>query len=145
MILKSLKLMPGFLCMIVPPNHRTAAVEFLKMGKSIRAPVAALLLTAMPTLAHHAFAAEYDQNKRVLVSGAVAKFTWTNPHAWLYVDTKEESGKVVPRQVGALRRQWSNCGREHSVELLEHLACLTESRVIFGSSSRCVPHGGVYA
>jgi len=39
---------------------------------------------------HHAFASEYDENKRVTISGTVTQFEWTNPHAWLYVDTKDE-------------------------------------------------------
>jgi len=65
------------------------------MKKTVCAAAAALLLmTTMRALAHHAFAAEYDENKRVTVSGTVTKFQWTNPHAWLYVDGKDESGKV---------------------------------------------------
>ena len=45
--------------------------------------------------AHHSFASEYDENKRVTVSGIVTRFKWTNPHAWLYVDENDESGKVT--------------------------------------------------
>jgi hypothetical protein len=45
--------------------------------------------------AHHAFASEYDEHKRVTVAGAVSEFKWTNPHAWLSVDRKDESGKVT--------------------------------------------------
>jgi hypothetical protein len=62
------------------------------VSKSLCVTSAALLLISMRTLAHHAFAAEYDENKRVTVSGTVTKFQWT--HAWLYVDGKDESGKV---------------------------------------------------
>jgi hypothetical protein len=54
-----------------------------------------LLLTAMRISAHHAFAAEYNENKLVTVSGTVVGFKWSNPHAWLYVDGKDESGKVT--------------------------------------------------
>ena len=65
------------------------------MTKTICAVAAALLLTAMRAPAHHAFAAEYDENKRVTVSGTVTAFNWTNPHAWLYVDETDETGKVT--------------------------------------------------
>jgi hypothetical protein len=66
-----------------------------EMSKSLFVAVAALLITAMRISAHHAFAAEYDENKRVTVSGTVTSFEWTNPHAWLYVDEKDGSGKVT--------------------------------------------------
>ena len=65
------------------------------MSKTLCAAAAALLLTTMRISAHHAFAAEYDENKRVTVSGTVIGFKWTNPHAWLYVDGTDESGKVT--------------------------------------------------
>ena len=65
------------------------------MKKPLSIAAAALLLTTMPISAHHAFAAEYDENKRVTVSGTVTLFKWTNPHVWLYVDGKDESGKVT--------------------------------------------------
>lgn len=53
------------------------------------------LLFAMPASAHHAFAAEFDANKQIKVSGAVTRLEWTNPHAWLYVDAKDENGNVT--------------------------------------------------
>ncbi len=40
--------------------------------------VAALLLTTMRISAHHAFAAEYDETRRVTVTGTVTSFEWTN-------------------------------------------------------------------
>jgi hypothetical protein len=52
-------------------------------------------LSALPLLAHHSFAAEYDDSKPVDVSGVVTKVEWQNPHIWFYVDAKDDSGKVV--------------------------------------------------
>jgi hypothetical protein len=54
-----------------------------------------LLFAVMPASAHHAFAAEFDADKRIKVSGTVTRLEWTNPHAWLYVDGKDESGKAT--------------------------------------------------
>jgi hypothetical protein len=65
------------------------------MSKILCAVATALLLTTMRVSAHHAFSAEYDENKLVTVAGTVTGFKWTNPHAWLYVDAEDENGKVT--------------------------------------------------
>jgi Family of unknown function (DUF6152) len=46
-------------------------------------------------MAHHSFAAEYDDTKPIKVSGVVTKVEWQNPHIWFYVDAKDENGKIV--------------------------------------------------
>ena len=53
-----------------------------------------LLATAAPVLAHHAFAAEFDRTKQIKVTGTVSKVDWRNPHIWIYVDVKDENGKL---------------------------------------------------
>jgi hypothetical protein len=44
---------------------------------------------------HHSFAAEYDRDKPVELTGTVTKVEWTNPHARIYIDVKDETGKAV--------------------------------------------------
>ena len=54
----------------------------------------AWLLAAAAAAAHHAFAAEFDINRPVKLSGTVTRIEWTNPHAWLFIDTKNDNGTV---------------------------------------------------
>ena len=52
------------------------------------------LLATAPLVAHHSFAAEYDRNRTITVTGSVTKLEWTNPHARLYVMGADETGKM---------------------------------------------------
>jgi hypothetical protein len=54
-----------------------------------------VLCSSLPLLAHHSFAAEYDSKKTITVHGTVQKVAWVNPDAYVWVDAKDESGKVT--------------------------------------------------
>ena len=57
------------------------------------------LCTAAGARAHHS-TAMYDSQNPVTVSGAVKKFEWTNPHAFVYLEVKDEkTGKMVEWEV----------------------------------------------
>ena len=50
---------------------------------------------ALPLAAHHSFAAEYDSQKRITLTGKFTKMDWVNPHSWIHMEaTNPASGKV---------------------------------------------------
>jgi uncharacterized protein DUF6152 len=53
-----------------------------------------LLLTVSPVLAHHS-TTMYNMTNPVTVTGVVKRFDWANPHAHIYLEVKDEEGKIV--------------------------------------------------
>jgi hypothetical protein len=45
--------------------------------------------------AHHSFAAQFDRERPVKLTGTVTEMKWSNPHAWIYIDVADADGKVV--------------------------------------------------
>jgi hypothetical protein len=66
--------------------RRTCAAVIVGVG---------VLIATVPVAAHHAFAAEFDLDKPVTLTGTVTKLEWTNPHIWIHMDLKDPNGKVV--------------------------------------------------
>jgi len=72
-----------------------------------------LVLGAIPVLAHHSFAAQYDRAKPTKITGPVSRIEWINPHARFYMDVKDANNKAANWEVelgslaGLLRRGWS--------------------------------------
>jgi len=54
-----------------------------------------MLSSGRNALAHHAFAAEYDGDKPLDLTGTVTKARWVNPHSWLYFDVKGADDAVT--------------------------------------------------
>jgi hypothetical protein len=81
--------------------------------RSVLAALAMSAATTMAASAHHSFAAEYDSNKPLTVTGTVTRLEWTNPHARLYIDAMDESGALqhwdfeLGPPTSLMRRGWS--------------------------------------
>lgn len=63
--------------------------------RSVLGVATAVLLSAAPALAHHAFSADFDRDKPVTLDGTITKVEWTNPHAFVYLDVKDTSGQTA--------------------------------------------------
>ena len=64
------------------PGAAVAATGLLILG----------LLLAMPLWAHHSITAEFDTSKSFTVKGTLTKIEWVNPHAYIYVEAKDDKG-----------------------------------------------------
>lgn len=75
--------------------------------------VVALALAVPAARAHHSFAAEFDADKQVKLTGTVTKVQWRNPHTYFYVDVADEKGAVhnwameLGSPNGLSRRGWT--------------------------------------
>lgn len=121
----------------------------------VLAAVAGLLVSPVPVLAHHSFAAEYDANRPVTLKGAVTKIEWLNPHARFYIDVRDQNGALTNWNLelaspnALVRRGWTrkslNVGDEVTVEgsaardgskmANARVVTLTNGRQVFAGSS----------
>jgi hypothetical protein len=86
-------------------------------GRSIFTAAAVAATSAMlvqgAAVAHHSFAAEFDREQPITVTGSVTKVEWANPHARFYIDAKDDKGETVNWDFelaspnGLMRRGWT--------------------------------------
>ena len=67
----------------------------MRTRRAVAVAGAALLLASVPAWAHHAFSAEFDAKKPVLLQGKVTKVELINPHSWIHIAVVDPDGKVV--------------------------------------------------
>lgn len=87
------------------------------MKRSVGGQLAALTLLSLGpgiSLAHHAFAAQYDETKPVTLTGVVVKVEWLNPHAYFFIDVyDDDDGSIttwaceLTSPVGLMRLGWT--------------------------------------
>lgn len=75
---------------------RASPLIALRPAKWTGVIVSGLISISGNAFAHHSFAAEFDADQPVTITGIVTRVDWTNPHVWLYVDvTNEATGEVA--------------------------------------------------
>ena len=110
------------------------------------AALGVMSLVATPD-AHHAFSAEFDQNKPVLLEGAVTKADWMNPHAWIYLDVKGADGTVVNWSIemgppsALLRRGWKKSSMQAGVILKVEGFAAKNGKEFVNASNITLPDG----
>jgi hypothetical protein len=85
---------------------------------------AAGTLTSLNVAAHHSFAAEFDSNSPVHVTGTVVKVDWTNPHTYFMLEVENEDGGYdewafeMGSPNGLMRRGWTKDTLEIGTEVI---------------------------
>ncbi|HEX4996991.1 MAG TPA: DUF6152 family protein [Terriglobia bacterium] len=128
------------------------------------AVLAGLISAAVPATAHHSFAAEYDGSKRLTLKGKVTKVEWMNPHAFFYIDVKDDQTSAVTNwavELGSpnslMRLGWSrtslkaddlvtvqgSAAKDGSKQVNASTVTMTDSgkRMFAGSSETTTPTG----
>jgi hypothetical protein len=67
----------------------------MKMSLRLFLLLAGMAIAASPVAAHHGRGATFDMTKRLPLKGTVSQVKWQNPHVLIFIDVKDESGKVV--------------------------------------------------
>jgi Family of unknown function (DUF6152) len=64
----------------------------MKLRLMLSVAFSAAFVASAPAIAHHSFAAEFDAEKHIELTGIVTKVEWENPHTYFYIDVENDDG-----------------------------------------------------
>ena len=67
----------------------------MRLWRALLLAIPVLLLFVSRASSHHAFSPVYDEKRLITVVGVMTQFRFVNPHAMMFMDVTDESGKVV--------------------------------------------------
>ena len=86
--------------------------------------VVVTLFASAAAWAHHAFSAEFDENKPVKLQGRVTRMEWINPHVWIHMDVKAADGSMISWMIeggppnALLKRGWNKYSLPEGTEIV---------------------------
>ena len=110
----------------------------------------ALAATAVRIQAHHAFAAEFDAEKKVTLVGTVVVMEWVNPHAWLTIDVPDAAGKADRWQLefgppnALFRRGWRKSSLMPGMKVTASAFLAKDGRKVANAEKVTLPDGKVF-
>ena len=110
----------------------------------------ALAATAVRIQAHHAFAAEFDAEKKVTLVGTVVLMEWVNPHAWLTIDVPDAAGKADRWQLefgppnALFRRGWRKSSLTPGMKVTASAFLAKDGRKVANADKVTLPDGKVF-
>ena len=107
----------------------------------------AVALAGASVSAHHAFSAEFDQEKPVNLEGTLTKADWVNPHAWLYIDVKNPDGTLAAWSIemgppnALLRRGWKRSSMQYGVVIKVEGFAAKNGKLFANATNVTMPDG----